>query len=64
MPIILLVSNGLTQVEKEIALEKPTTLGVNPEKLYLMSDWVKNVPSSVATLIRRRRFFGYRAAKG
>jgi CubicO group peptidase (beta-lactamase class C family) len=42
MPIILLVSNGLTQVEKEIALEKPTTLGVNPEKLYLMSDWVKN----------------------
>jgi hypothetical protein len=26
--------------------------------------WEKNVPSPVATLIRRRRLFGYRAAKG
>ena len=44
MPIICLVSNGLTQVAEEIATEKPTTLGVNPKKLYAMSEWVKNDP--------------------
>jgi hypothetical protein len=26
--------------------------------------WEKNVPGPVATLIRRRRLFGYRAARG
>ena len=45
MPIICLVSNGLTQVAEEIATEKPTTLGVNPKKLYAMSEWVKNDPT-------------------